>query len=338
MSASDVPWQTLIDTAPDGLCVLDADGTVRYANAAAQTLLGLPAPDGMPLIEWLADLGALKRDLLLRTIETGGQLRLHLTNGEHPHLLFDAAPLPGGKGTLGRVRRDYEAEASQVVALMVHDLRKPMTAIMGYAKMLLTIGAESLSDMQRQFLDTINRNVERLDDNLSAVQDMSRLDRAMLKLALAAQSPAEVAARVLDELNPLVEAQGHHVTLDFPGDLPYVHADAERLQQIFHILLDNALKYTPPGGHIKVQGRATGAWLQIDIIDSGIGIPTAEQEKLFTKFFRGEDELVNEHAGLGLNLYIARELLQLHAGQLWFESCPGQGSTFSFTLPVGGAV
>ncbi len=338
MSKADTPWQMLIDTAPDGLCLLDADSTVQYANPAALALLGLPAPNGATAAAWLAGLGDQNRDLLLKTLEAGGELRLHLPRGEQPHLVFEATPLPGGKGTLGRVRRDYEVEAADVIALMVHDLRKPMTAIMGYAKMLLTLGAESLSDTQRQFLDTINRNVERLDGNLSALQDMARIDRAKIKLTPTFQSLAEVAARVLDRLMPLVEGQGHRVTLDFPRDLPYVHADAERLEQILYILLDNALKYTPPNGQVKVQGRAVDAGVRIDVADSGIGIPEAEQEKLFSKFFRGEHELVNEYSGLGLNLYIARGLVRFHGGQLWFESTPGQGSTFSFTLPVVGAV
>jgi signal transduction histidine kinase len=205
---------------------------------------------------------------------------------------------------------------------------------MGYAKMMLTVGAESLSDMQRQFLETINRNVERLDSNLSAVQDMTRIDRATVKLTPTSQSVADVAELVLDELQSLVEENENRVMLDFPDDLPPVHADADRLKQILHVLLDNAIRYTPPGGHIRLHGCTAGDLVQIDVTDNGLGIPAAEQERVFSKFHRGEDERIREHAGLGLNLYIARELTQLHGGDLWFDSTAGQGSTFSFTLPA----
>jgi signal transduction histidine kinase len=329
----DMPWQTLIETAPCGLCVLDAAGSVRYANPAALNLLGLQPPEGAPATEWLAGLGDLNRDSLLKAIGDGGHARLHLPEGQYEHLVFEAEMLTGTGGTLGYIRRDHEVEASEAVAILIHDLRLPMTSIMGYSKMLLTIGAESLSDMQRQFLDTIVRNVQRLENNLLAAQDMTRIDRARIKLAFTPLSSSEVAAQVLGELAHLVEEKGHNVSLDFPDDLPPVRADAERFKQILRILLENALKYTRPGGQIGLNGHATADLVQIDVTDNGIGILPAERDKVFTKFFRGEDERIREYYGLGLNLYIARGLTQLQGGQLWFESAPGQGTTFSLTLP-----
>jgi signal transduction histidine kinase len=337
MSKPHIPWQQLIDTAPDGLFVLDAENRVQYANAAALTLLGLPSPAGLPAAEWLAGLSDQNCELLLQAIEEGGQVRLHLPDAKHRHLVFESQPLIDVNGILARVRRDYEVEASEVIALTVHELRIPMTSIMGYAKMLFTIDADSLSDMQRQFLDTIQRNVERLNDDLSAVQEVTRIDRAKLRLILTPQSVAKVAGLALEKLGPLVAAKGHQVTLDLPDDLPHVHADAERLEQILHILLDNALKYTPAGGRIRVHGRAAGGLVQIGVTDNGIGISPTEQERVFSKFFRGEDERIREYTGLGLDLYIARGLVRLQGGRLWFESTPGQGSTFSFTLPGGEA-
>jgi signal transduction histidine kinase len=163
---------------------------------------------------------------------------------------------------------------------------------------------------------------------------MTRIDRAKLRLILTPQSVAKIAGQVLEKLRPLVEAKDHQVTLDLADDLLRVNADAERLEQILHILLDNAFKYTPDGGQIWLRGRATDGLVQIDVTDNGIGIPHAEQARIFSKFFRGEDARIREYTGLGLSLYIARGLTQLQGGRLWFESTPGQGSTFSFTLPM----
>jgi len=340
MSEFTIPWQSLVDAAPDGLFVVDPGGAVCYANAAALTLLGLPSPDGVAADEWLAHRAAEGqaglddsiRQQVLKALTDVGQVRLSLPEAQPAFLLLQTEALEGG-GVVGRVRRDYEVEASEIIAVLVHELRLPMTSIMGYARMLATIGVESLNEMQRQFIDTIDRNVKRLDRDLSAVQDMTRVDRRKLKLNMIPQSVADVAAHVLAELQPMIVEKGHRITLDFPTDLPPVQADAERLGQILHILLDNAVKYTPAGGEITLRGRVVDGAVQIDVVDNGPGIPAAEQAQIFSKFFRGEAEHIRAHPGLGLNLYIARGLAEVQGGRLEFESVEGQGSTFSLTLP-----
>lgn len=334
MSKLDIPWQMMIDSAPDGLFVLDADDAVQYANTAALTLLGLTAPDGAPVFEWMDDLGDLGRHLIRKTIQERGQTGLYLPDAEYKFLLFQAESLPGAEGALCRVRHDHKVEAAEDIAHIVHELRLPMTSIMGYAKMMMTIGAESLNDMQRQFLEVIDRNVKRLDSNLLAVHDMTRVDRSVVKLAPGPRSLSVAVEQELEEFRSLVEEKGHQVTLDVPDDLPNVQSDPDRLTQSIHILLDNALKYTPSGGQISVRGRAADGMVQIDVVDSGVGISGDDQERMFEKFFRSETALVREYPGLGLNLYIARGMVELQGGQLWFESTEGEGSTFSFTLPV----
>jgi len=334
MAEFDIPWQELVDMASDGLCVLDRAGTVQYANPAALRLLGLMAPEGAPISEWLGKLGSPNRDELLNVIEQGGRLQLHLPTANYRHLLVQAQSLATEDGTVVCIRQDYEVEAAAAMAVLIHDLRLPMTSIIGYARMLQTIGAESLSEMQHQFLDTIDRNVMRLDMNLKAAQDMTRIDRGQIRLVFSAQSPAIVTAEILQELQPLVEEKRHQVKLDFPDNLPPVQADADRLKQILHVLLENAVKYTRPDGRISVRGRRVDGQVKIDVEDNGLGIPYAEQDRVFGKFFRGEDERIREYSGLGLSLFIARGLAQLQNGELVFKSTPGQGSAFSLTLPA----
>jgi signal transduction histidine kinase len=334
MSKFDIPWQALIDTSPDGVFVLDADETVQYANAATLTLLDLPVPAGTPVFEWLDNLGDLSRHLLLKTIRERDQVRIHLPDAQHPFLRIQAESLEGEGAVLCRVSRDHIGEAAETIAHIVHELRLPMTSIMGYAKMMMTIGAESLNDMQRQFLETIDRNVKRLDSNLLAVHDMTRVDRGVVKLSLAPRSPNVAAEQVLKEFRTLVEEKGHQVTLDLPEELPKVRADGDRFKQVFRILLENALKYAPAGSQINLRGHVADGMLQVDVSDNGLGMPAVDQEQVFEKFFRGEGEQIREHSGLGLNLYIARGMVELQGGRLWFESTQGQGSTFSFTLPV----
>jgi signal transduction histidine kinase len=334
MSEFEISWQALIDASLDGLFVLDADEKVRYANAAALALLGLPAPNGALALEWLDELGDMSRHLLHKTIQERGQIPFYLSDAKYKNLVFQAEALPGGEGVLCHVRRDRPVEAAEDLAHIVHELRLPMTSIMGYAKMMMTIGAESLNDMQLQFLETIDRNVKRLDSNLLCIHDMTRVDRGIVKLSPGPRAPSVAAEQVVKRFKELIEEKGHQVVSEIPQDLPNVKTDAERFKQILDILLDNAVKYTPQGGEISLQGHVSDGMVQIDVVDNGLGLSEAEQEQVFEKFFRGEAELVREYPGLGLNLYIARGLAQLQGGRLWFESAQGQGSTFSFTLPV----
>jgi signal transduction histidine kinase len=160
------------------------------------------------------------------------------------------------------------------------------------------------------------------------------VDRAKIKLTLRDQNLSRAAAMVLAELQPLIKEKEHRVLLDFPEDLPPVRVDAERLRQILHILLDNAVKYTPTKGEIRLRARCNGDFVQVDIIDNGPGIPESEKVRIFSKFFRGEGEQIRKYAGLGLNLYIARGLARLQGGELCFESVPGKGSMFRLNLPA----
>jgi len=121
-----------------------------------------------------------------------------------------------------------------------------------------------------------------------------------------------------------------------PADLPRIIGDEERVRQILANLLSNAYHYTPESGHVLVQAQFTEDEVQVDIVDDGIGIPLDDQERVFERFYRGEDPLVIATAGTGLGLAIVQQLIEMHGGRIWLTSngVPGEGSTFSFTLPI----
>ena len=126
------------------------------------------------------------------------------------------------------------------------------------------------------------------------------------------------------------------ISIDAPKKLPQVFGDSERVRQIIDNLVDNAYHYTPADGKVKVRLHAKDGEVQVDVSDTGVGIAPADQERVFERFFRGEHPLVLETPGTGLGLSIVKQLVVMHRGRIWVKSkgVPGQGSTFSFTLPI----
>jgi signal transduction histidine kinase len=139
---------------------------------------------------------------------------------------------------------------------------------------------------------------------------------------------------VVSFLRPQIEAKGQRISFDQPQTLPAVTGDAERIRRILINLLSNAHKYTPEGGQIRLTAFAEDGWVRIDVQDNGIGLSPDEQAHLFERFFRARQPATESVEGTGLGLPITRLLVEMHGGRITVTSAPGEGSTFSFTLPV----
>jgi signal transduction histidine kinase len=138
---------------------------------------------------------------------------------------------------------------------------------------------------------------------------------------------------VTDSLQERIANRGQTLTVDIKPDVTAVYADFRRVNQVLTNLLSNANKYTPDGGHVQIQILQENGRAQVSVIDSGIGISLENQAKLFTQFFRAEDEAVREQAGWGLGLSIVKNMVEAQNGEIWFKSSLGEGSTFAFTVP-----
>jgi signal transduction histidine kinase len=128
----------------------------------------------------------------------------------------------------------------------------------------------------------------------------------------------------------------HRFVLDFPPGFPLVSADEERLRQVFNNLVSNAVKYAPKGGEVRVGGWCEDGDVTVYVADQGIGIPQAEQDRLFERFYRVDSSLRRSTQGAGLGLYLCRSIIEAHGGRIWLRSEPGKGTTVFFTLPGGG--
>ena len=240
-----------------------------------------------------------------------------------------------------QVQRANEAK-TEFVSFVSHELKQPMTSMQGYIDLLLGGMAGELSDMQRNFLETIRANVSRMRTLVGGLLDISRIESGRLRLTIADVSIPQTVAEAVRTIQGQIEAKEQELAIEVANDLPLVRADHERLVQVMTNLLSNAHKYTPEGGRITVRARlwseegeeTENRFVLCSVTDTGIGMSQADQQRLFTKYFRSEDPAVRGESGTGLGLVITKSLVELQGGQIWVESELGKGSTFSFTIPV----
>jgi len=223
---------------------------------------------------------------------------------------------------------------SEFVSVVAHELRTPMTSIRGYADMLAKGMVGPLTPDQEKFIHTIRRNAKHMQVLVSDLQDVSRIESGRLRLQMKPTLLADALESARQATQAQIKARSQQLTIEVPEDLPLVHADPARLEQILINLLSNAYKYTPAGGHIHVQAWLEGAHVHCAVSDTGIGISEKDQAHLFTKFFRSDDSAVRDIAGTGLGLCIVKSLAELQGGEVEVESLPGEGTTCTFTMPV----
>jgi signal transduction histidine kinase len=272
---------------------------------------------------------------------TPADLRLALALADRAALAIENSRLYAQER---RLRQELEALTQQVqeanrrktefVTVVTHELRSPLTSITGYLDLLLEEDGRASAEPREAYLQIVKRNADHLLALINDLLDIARLEAGKLALQHVPLDLEGVIQEVCEALRPQVEAKGQHLHLALGAPLPVVTGDPERLTEILLNLVSNAHKYTPPGGRITVATRAAPAGVCIAVQDTGIGLSSAEQQQLFTKFFRAQHPLAREAGGTGLGLAIARALVELQGGTLTVVSAPGQGATFTVTLPA----
>jgi signal transduction histidine kinase len=235
---------------------------------------------------------------------------------------------------LNRRLEDVNQLKSEFVTVASHELRTPLTAITGYMELLLEGQMGPLAAAPRQCLGMVKRNAERLVELIDDLLDIARIEAGKVELQRTPLDLAPLIQEVATALRPHIEAKGQQLSLALAAALPSASGDAERVRQILTNLLSNAHKYTPSGGRITVTAGGEAGRVWIEVQDTGIGLSPEDQGRLFTKFFRAQHPMTREVGGTGLGLAITRALVELHGGAIAVASAPGQGSTFSVTLPA----
>ncbi|MDP2661389.1 MAG: ATP-binding protein [Dehalococcoidia bacterium] len=344
-----------IEAATDGIMLVDENQRVESANPALENITGISRKDLIGhdcryALQTMAAEGEHLCDVMCpfshpmiqelhhseATLRTaGGDLRwIDITNAP---IFASSGQLVGVVHTLRDVteRRKSDHLKDDFISLVSHEFRSPVTVILGMASTLLrkemalpAIATSGLRDILGQA-----RRLNRLVDNLLVIK---RGRDGSLELGTDLVQVERIGAKVIKE----AQAQNHKCTfaLDFPPTFPLAVGDPGRLEIVLRNLLDNAVKYSPDGGTIRIWGRQEDSLIVIGVEDQGMGIPAKYLDSIFQRFYGLEDPRVKARPGVGLGLAACHLLIKAHGGRLWVKSEPGEGSLFAFSLPCSDRV
>jgi len=324
----------------EGVLVVNAQGRVVHANPRLREMFAVWGDvAGRTPLEVIRHAGvddalraaAATTELVARELQVGAgegarSIRVH------------AAAYPPGAPRLGTVAvfhdvtelRRLENLRRDFVANVSHELKTPLTAIRGFAETL--VSADVPPEDLEKYLSVILRHAERLSNLIEDLLELSRIESRKQPLRVGPVDVARVASGIMAGMEPQFRARSLDVKLE-PGDAPPALADRGAVEQILTNLLDNAAKYTNPGGRIEVRVAGHGEEVRVEVRDDGMGIPKQDLPRIFERFYRVEKARSRDLGGTGLGLSIVKHLVQALGGEIFVTSEPGRGSTFRFHLP-----
>ncbi len=232
--------------------------------------------------------------------------------------------------------REAEELKQTLLSVISHELKTPVSIIKGYAGTLAREDAAWDQQTLTDGLRIIEEEADRLDRLITNLLEASRLQAGGFKLKPTVLDLVDLAKTAVENLQATTAK--HTLSLHFPPHFPHIYGDFDRLREVFTNLIGNAIKYSPDGGHIQVGGQSVDQnTVRLYVKDEGIGIPPADQERIFDRFYRVDNRLARQTPGTGLGLFLVKAVIEAHGGRVWVDSQVGQGSTFWFELPTGAA-
>jgi K+-sensing histidine kinase KdpD len=231
-----------------------------------------------------------------------------------------------------REARQAERFRSEIMATLSHELRMPLSMIKGYASALLMEELNWKPEKHREFLDLIENACDDMEVMIRDILDTALIEVDQLNLEPQLIHIQEIAGEIAYEIKH--RSPGHRPVVDFPARFPCVIADPRWIKQVFRNILDNAVKYSPNGGLIVIQGEVREKDVVISVSDQGVGISSEDLIPIFEKYFRVRNESTLHISGTGLGLAIARSIIEAHEGHIWIESKENEGTTVFFSLPI----
>jgi signal transduction histidine kinase len=230
--------------------------------------------------------------------------------------------------------READVKKGEFSAMITHELKTPLVSIIGYGSMLLNGKLGELSPRQKEKLQIMYANAERLTALIQDILDVQKLELGEMHLAMKEASTTNIIQESINSLKPQAEAKGVKLTPTNLGRDLRVKCDSGRIIQVLNNLISNAVKFSPNNSKIDIDANLDTDYLIFSVKDNGKGIPKDRQDKMFLKFYQVDTSLTRKAGGTGLGLVICKGIVEAHKGKIWFESEEGKGSIFSFSLPL----
>lgn len=343
--------ETVIQQSADGICIVDDQGRIVGFNAAWERLTGWRVSEvrGRPSQEIFrlrrqADAPVLPvSPAFLAADQPEGSATLELVIDTHDGGIRDVEVScavvrdPAGQ-VLGGImaarditlRKQSQELQQTFLSVVSHELQTPVAIIKGYAELLADAPPTDPNEL-REPLDIIRQESERLSKMVDNLLEAARFQAGAIELHQEALDVGAWLEQAMHRLRPL--ARTHRLELALGQDLPAIWADPERLDQVLNNLVENAVKYTPAGGRIRIAAERAGDGVLLSVEDQGAGIPETERQRVFERFSRSDSRLVRERKGAGLGLFIVKAIIEAHGGRIWIETAPGGGAAFRCLLP-----
>ncbi len=331
----------VLESTADGILGIDRAGTVRFANPAAGSLLGVEVSRlaGRGVHETACDTSHTADECALRVGGSGEPEVATLVRSDGTEFAAErsVAHLDDDAAALVSVmvfrdvseRRRIERLRSQFVSMVSHELRTPLTAIHGALGLLRGGRAGDLPERAHRMVDIAHTSTERLVRLINDILDLEKLDQGRLELRLREAGLDEIVERALAAVTP-----PSTMHLDVVVEPLTVRVDVDRVEQLVVNLVGNAVKFSPPTSRIEVRSVRRDAGVELRVTDEGRGVPEDQHERIFERFAQVDSSDARELGGTGLGLAISRQIAEQHGGHLWVESVAGQGSTFILRLPA----
>lgn len=328
----------------DGLLVFYEENNLALINPQAEQFLGVKGEDikGKSIVE-LSKVVALKNLMELLGKEIKEIFRKELKIRENLVLEMTTIPLMSGQERLGNlvILHDVTREKlidkmkTEFVSLAAHQLRTPLSTIKWILKMLLDEELGKINKEQKEFLSDGYKSNERMISLINDLLNVARIEegRYIYKLSLA--DIGELIQSVINSHQEEIKKKGLKVEFNRPKKkLPRTMLDVEKIRIVIDNIIDNAIRYSLANGKVTVSLKCDKKEIEFSAKDTGMGIPKFQQERVFTKFFRGANAVRKDTEGTGLGLFITKNIIEAHGGKIWFESKEGKGTTFYFTIPI----
>jgi len=343
LDAAHQRYRELFEDSVDPIFITDWTGRVLEANRQAASLSGYSEEElRSKTIEQLHEVNAAKLGVGWDALENGDaavyESRLRRKNGAaHPieaharRVEFEEATAVQWLFRDIKERKELDALRDDLTAMIYHDLRSPLGNVVTSLDML-SGSMDAHDDLAQSLLSIAFQSTARIQRLVSSLLDLNRLEAGQPVGEQEAADPAALIEQAVNDTAQTVESRGQILSLSLPPRLPPLWVNADMIRRVLANLIENAAKYTPTGGRIEILAHTDGDWLKLCVKDNGPGIPIEDRERVFEKFMRlrGKDH----PAGLGVGLAFCRLAVLGHGGRIWVENQTGQGSTFSFTLPL----